>query len=107
MISIQSSEQQQQDSNKDSPSVVQDGSTPMEQEESTPTAAEEKKEDSESSTTVALPTLEGLSKGDRTELLRACVALVSVPVDPDALNAVLRLCLRLTQVMKTRVLARW
>ena len=48
--------------------------------------------------------LDGLSASERIELLKACVALVDVPVDPDALNAVLRLCLRLTQDFDQAVL---
>jgi len=43
------------------------------------------------------PVAQGLSTDERASLLRSCVALIKVPVDPDALNAVLRLSLRLTQ----------
>ncbi|MBN3301500.1 HUWE1 ligase, partial [Amia calva] len=32
-----------------------------------------------------------------TVLIRACVSMISVPVDPDTLHATLRLCLRLTR----------
>lgn len=39
----------------------------------------------------------GLSEDERASLLRSCVTLMKVPVDADALNAVLRLSLRLTQ----------
>ena len=39
----------------------------------------------------------GLSKDQSEALLRAAVGLISVPVEPDALNAILRLCLRLTR----------
>ena len=39
----------------------------------------------------------GLSIDERASLLRSCVSLMKVPVDSDALNAVLRLSLRLTQ----------
>ena len=48
--------------------------------------------------TTKIPILDGLTRDERRSLLKACVALVGVPVDADALNAVLRLCLRLTQV---------
>ena len=41
--------------------------------------------------------VKGLSIEGRSSLLKSCVALISLPVDSDALNAVLRLCLRLTQ----------
>ena len=44
-----------------------------------------------------LPVVNGLSAEGRSSLLKSCVALISLPVDADALNAVLRLCLRLTQ----------
>ncbi len=46
----------------------------------------------------SIPVLGGMCEENRDSLLKACVALVAVPVDADALNAVLRLCLRLTQV---------
>ena len=39
----------------------------------------------------------GLNDEERASLLRSCVTLMKVPVDADALNAVLRLSLRLTQ----------
>jgi len=39
----------------------------------------------------------GLSSGQSQALLRAAVGLIAVPVEPDALNAILRLCLRLTR----------
>lgn len=45
----------------------------------------------------SIPLMDGLSPEERTQLLMACVALVGIPADRDALNAVLRLCLRLTQ----------
>ena len=45
----------------------------------------------------ALSIVNGLSIEGRSSLLKSCVALISLPVDADALNAVLRLCLRLTQ----------
>ena len=48
----------------------------------------------------SVPILDGLSSKMRSELLCACVSLIGVPVDPDALNAVLRVSLRLTQVRK-------
>ena len=43
------------------------------------------------------PIAQGLSDAERASLLRSCVTLMRVPVDSDALNAVLRLSLRLTQ----------
>ncbi len=49
-----------------------------------------------SSSPVELP-VRGLSEDERASLLRSCVTLMKVPVDADALNAVLRLSLRLTQ----------
>ncbi|KAM9829287.1 E3 ubiquitin-protein ligase HUWE1 isoform 7-T10 [Syngnathus typhle] len=39
----------------------------------------------------------GLSDDMTTVLIRACVSMISVPVDPDTLHATLRLCLRLTR----------
>lgn len=39
----------------------------------------------------------GLSEDMTTILIRACVSMISVPVDPDTLHATLRLCLRLTR----------
>lgn len=52
----------------------------------------------------SIPMLDGLTASERTALLKACVGLVDVPVEPDALNAVLRLCLRLTQVRMSNTL---
>uniref|UniRef100_A0A3Q3JUL5 E3 ubiquitin-protein ligase HUWE1 n=1 Tax=Monopterus albus TaxID=43700 RepID=A0A3Q3JUL5_MONAL len=39
----------------------------------------------------------GLTEDMTTILIRACVSMISVPVDPDTLHATLRLCLRLTR----------
>lgn len=41
--------------------------------------------------------VKGLSDDMTTILIRACVSMISVPVDPDTLHATLRLCLRLTR----------
>ncbi|KAG2455474.1 HUWE1 ligase, partial [Polypterus senegalus] len=41
--------------------------------------------------------IQGLSEDMTTVLIRACVSMISVPVDPDTLHATLRLCLRLTR----------
>ncbi|XP_058499680.1 E3 ubiquitin-protein ligase HUWE1 isoform X9 [Solea solea] len=41
--------------------------------------------------------VKGLSEDMTTILIRACVSMISVPVDPDTLHATLRLCLRLTR----------
>ncbi|MGH0168920.1 UNVERIFIED_CONTAM: hypothetical protein FKN15_055485 [Acipenser sinensis] len=41
--------------------------------------------------------IQGLSEDMTTLLIRACVSMISVPVDPDTLHATLRLCLRLTR----------
>ncbi|EMP26944.1 E3 ubiquitin-protein ligase HUWE1 [Chelonia mydas] len=41
--------------------------------------------------------LEGLTEEMVTVLIRACVSMLGVPVDPDTLHATLRLCLRLTR----------
>ncbi|XP_017342507.1 E3 ubiquitin-protein ligase HUWE1 isoform X3 [Ictalurus punctatus] len=42
--------------------------------------------------------VQGLTEEMTTVLIRACVSMISVPVDPDTLHATLRLCLRLTRV---------
>lgn len=39
----------------------------------------------------------GLSQESSVTLLRACVNMIAVPVEPDALNAIMRLSLRLTR----------
>lgn len=57
---------------------------------------ESTKEDSNTTTTdesdkCDIPALTGLSNEERITLLKSCVALIEVPVDADALNAVLRL----------------
>ncbi|XP_073669096.1 E3 ubiquitin-protein ligase HUWE1 isoform X4 [Paramisgurnus dabryanus] len=41
--------------------------------------------------------VQGLTEDMVTVLIRACVSMISVPVDPDTLHATLRLCLRLTR----------
>ncbi|XP_028307790.1 E3 ubiquitin-protein ligase HUWE1 isoform X7 [Gouania willdenowi] len=41
--------------------------------------------------------VQGLTDDMTTVLIRACVSMISVPVDPDTLHATLRLCLRLTR----------
>ncbi|XP_036389844.1 E3 ubiquitin-protein ligase HUWE1 [Megalops cyprinoides] len=41
--------------------------------------------------------IQGLSAEMTTVLIRACVSMISIPVDPDTLHATLRLCLRLTR----------
>ncbi|KAK2885499.1 hypothetical protein Q8A67_016336 [Cirrhinus molitorella] len=41
--------------------------------------------------------VQGLTEDLITVLIRACVSMISVPVDPDTLHATLRLCLRLTR----------
>ncbi|XP_019114808.2 E3 ubiquitin-protein ligase HUWE1 isoform X10 [Larimichthys crocea] len=41
--------------------------------------------------------VKGLTEDMTTVLIRACVSMISVPVDPDTLHATLRLCLRLTR----------
>ena len=46
---------------------------------------------------VSLPNLKKLSDEDCSTLLHACVNLIGLPVDAYALNAVLRLLLRLTR----------
>lgn len=42
--------------------------------------------------------VQGLTEEMTTVLIRACVSMISVPVDPDTLHATLRLCLRLTRI---------
>ena len=78
-----------------------------EKEEDTKTVTEKPAEDEKMETTgdneVSEPKTEdkfkctGLTKGQSESLLRAAVGLIAVPVEPDALNAILRLCLRLTR----------
>lgn len=41
--------------------------------------------------------IEGLSKEIAREIVRACVGLISVPIERDCLHAVMRMCLRLTR----------
>ncbi len=50
-----------------------------------------------STTKSSLPSLQGLSEDERSTLLRASVTMMGLSVDSDALNAILRLLLRLTQ----------
>jgi len=46
----------------------------------------------------------GLTTAQSQALLRAAVGLIAVPVEPDALNAILRLCLRLTRTFSQATL---
>lgn len=57
----------------------------------------ENKEDEEMKETPSLPSLKKLSDEECSTLLHACVSLMGLSVDADALNAILRLLLRLTQ----------
>merc|ERR1719239_1118553 len=82
-----------------------------EEETVTPTSGEatsegEKMEtnDEASTTTATSYTCTGLSPDQSSALLRAAVGLISIPVEPDALNAILRLCLRLTRTFNQATL---
>uniref|UniRef100_A0A667ZPY6 E3 ubiquitin-protein ligase HUWE1 n=1 Tax=Myripristis murdjan TaxID=586833 RepID=A0A667ZPY6_9TELE len=74
--------------------------TDSEREEGDRSKAEETQTDSGNITTVTKylkETSSGLTEDMTTVLIRACVSMISVPVDPDTLHATLRLCLRLTR----------
>merc|ERR1719187_2866380 len=60
----------------------------------------------EASTTAAATsyTCTGLTPDQSSAVLRAAVGLISIPVEPDALNAILRLCLRLTRTFNQATL---
>lgn len=64
------------------------------QKESTSGPSSSLEADSSQSADIVVP---GLSEDMTTILIRACVSMISVPVDPDTLHATLRLCLRLTR----------
>merc|ERR1719187_14784 len=64
----------------------------------------EKMETCEESQTSTSYTCTGLSPDQSSALLRAAVGLISIPVEPDALNAILRLCLRLTRTFNQATL---
>ncbi|UYV80320.1 HUWE1 [Cordylochernes scorpioides] len=49
-------------------------------------------------------TIEGLTSDQVQELVHVCVTLISIPVDNLALNAAMRLCLRLTCVHENAIL---
>ncbi|XP_051961190.1 E3 ubiquitin-protein ligase HUWE1-like isoform X1 [Xyrauchen texanus] len=66
-------ESEQKDSNTSAPSTLQDPSI------------------------FSIIVVQGLTEEMITILIRACVSMISVPVDPDTLHATLRLCLRLTR----------
>ena len=53
--------------------------------------------DQQSSSTTKDYACTGLPQASCVRLLRACVHLIGLPVEPDALNAIMRLCLRLTR----------
>uniref|UniRef100_A0A667ZE22 HECT-type E3 ubiquitin transferase n=1 Tax=Myripristis murdjan TaxID=586833 RepID=A0A667ZE22_9TELE len=75
--------------------------TDSEREEGDRSKAEETQTDSGNITTddssQLKETSSGLTEDMTTVLIRACVSMISVPVDPDTLHATLRLCLRLTR----------
>ncbi|XP_071495531.1 E3 ubiquitin-protein ligase HUWE1-like [Diadema antillarum] len=48
--------------------------------------------------------IQGLGDKEIPTLIRACVGLIGVPVDPDTMHAVLRICLRFTRDHKTALL---
>ncbi|KAM9510809.1 E3 ubiquitin-protein ligase HUWE1-like [Guaruba guarouba] len=50
------------------------------------------------------PPVKGLAEEAVPAVLRACVSMLGVPVDPDTLHATLRLCLRLTRHHKHALL---
>ncbi|XP_032569605.1 E3 ubiquitin-protein ligase HUWE1 isoform X2 [Chiroxiphia lanceolata] len=52
----------------------------------------------------AEPPVRGLAEEAVPAVLRACVSMLGVPVDPDTLHATLRLCLRLTRQHKHALL---
>ncbi|XP_075729982.1 HECT, UBA and WWE domain containing E3 ubiquitin protein ligase 1 isoform X4 [Rhipicephalus microplus] len=63
-----------------------------------PTTGADSGNASGSSTTPVTPTtVKGLSPHQCSTLIRACVGLLSIPVEPDTLHGVLRLSLRLTR----------
>merc|ERR1719270_2663383 len=64
----------------------------------------EKMDTFEESQTSTNYTCTGLSPDQSSALLRAAVGLISIPVEPDALNAILRLCLRLTRTFNQATL---
>merc|ERR1719305_1076253 len=75
--------------------------------EATPGGEVEKMETSDEASTTAAATsytCTGLTPDQSSALLRAAVGLISIPVEPDALNAILRLCLRLTRTFKEAAL---
>ncbi|XP_051864985.1 E3 ubiquitin-protein ligase HUWE1 isoform X9 [Pristis pectinata] len=61
-----------------------------------PTAEKEQREEVKANDIV----IQGLTEEQMTVLIRSCVSMISVPVDPDTLHATLRLCLRLTREHK-------
>uniref|UniRef100_A0A8V5GUB3 E3 ubiquitin-protein ligase HUWE1 n=1 Tax=Melopsittacus undulatus TaxID=13146 RepID=A0A8V5GUB3_MELUD len=55
-------------------------------------------------TNIGEPPVKGLAEEAVPAVLRACVSMLGVPVDPDTLHATLRLCLRLTRHHKHALL---
>lgn len=91
---------------------LSDSSTTNEDEDSpTPTPMDQSETPKEPSSTGGsqpdhdlLKVMDGLKSTDKRTLLESCVALIGIPVDHHALNAVMRLCLRLTQDFEQAVL---
>merc|ERR550532_1890940 len=87
------------------------GQDKAEEETATPTSeataggeVEKMETSEEASTTATSYTCTGLTPDQSTALLRAAVGLISIPVEPDALSAILRLCLRLTRTFNQATL---
>ncbi|XP_078678082.1 E3 ubiquitin-protein ligase HUWE1-like isoform X6 [Branchiostoma floridae x Branchiostoma belcheri] len=63
----------------------------------TAASKEEKKEEEKKVPEEEVQLIKGLASEQISTLVRACVGLIGIPVDPDTLHAVMRLCLRCTR----------
>ncbi|KAI8504284.1 E3 ubiquitin-protein ligase huwe1, partial [Branchiostoma belcheri] len=63
----------------------------------TAASKEEKKEEEKKVPEEEVRLIKGLASEQISTLVRACVGLIGIPVDPDTLHAVMRLCLRCTR----------
>lgn len=76
---------------QESPSAAESAAAIVEEQPSPPQAVE-------------LKVVKGLSQEQCVLLVKMCVGLISIPVEPDTLHAVMRLCLRLTRNHSNAVL---
>ena len=111
MISLMETPKQDTTANKDSIKIDADNKSVDEemkditdQIQKTSTEIDQAEQIAKTTSQTLLPKLKKLSEVECSTLLHACVSLMGLSVDADALNAILRLLLRLTQDFEQAVI---